>query len=348
MLRTPEFTTVRLSEPVPYHAFAWRWGRPGAMRELTRAQRRELMCLTAASGATDNLALAAQSVGCPLTAEVCYTAGKAGQLGSCALLAQLGCDMRRAVEGAAAGGRQALCEELSSWAGIPCNYVFCAVAAAEAGHTHIVEWMVRRRDEVMRLRYACVDAWVLMRAVAEGCDLAALQRYFVELGRQEAGEEGVEDWLKEAIHVVAAAAGSPTPDWRAKVEWLESRGFPRTPGAYTAAAKRPDALKRFGWLAQRGYPSRPEDGYGDEDAPLVVAASAGNAAALLFLAEGRPSGKDFTCMWCAAAAKGHLHVLQALHAAGRCDDGFPLIVASAERDAATLECLRRLGCPRGA
>ncbi|KXZ45296.1 hypothetical protein GPECTOR_56g392 [Gonium pectorale] len=229
VLRTPDFTTVRLSEPVPHHAFAWRWGRPGAIRELTLAQRRELLRLTAASGATANLAIAARAVACRATADAGYAAGKAGQVGTCAMLEELGCDMRRAVEGAAAGGHLALCEELTSWAGPP--------------------------------------------------------------------------------PAVPLQIGGP--------EWLESQGFPQAWIAFEAAAKRPDALERFAWLAQRRYPRRPEDGYG-ANAPLVAAAAAGNAAAVLFLAEGWPADTSLPDVWCAAAGKGHLHVLQALHAAGRC------------------------------
>ncbi|KXZ45295.1 hypothetical protein GPECTOR_56g391 [Gonium pectorale] len=42
-----------------------------------------------------------------------------------------------------------------------------------------------------------------------------------------------------------------------------------------------------------------------------------NTAAVLFLAEVWPAGEDLARVWCAAAEKGHLHVLQALHTAGR-------------------------------
>ncbi|KXZ45309.1 hypothetical protein GPECTOR_56g406 [Gonium pectorale] len=312
MLRSPEFTTMRLSEPVPHHAFAWRWGRPGATRELTLAQRRELLCLTAASGATENLALVKRVAGCRLTAKVCYAAGKAGQLEFCALLAQLGFDMGCAVEGAAAVGHLALCEELMSWAGVQYSPLTCAVAAAEAGHTHIVEWMVRRCEEFGQLEPSSDEAWDLVRAIAKHCDLAALQRFLVQLAGPDVVEAVGGDW-GQAIYVMAAAAGSPTPDWRAKVEWLESLDFPQTWHAFTAAAKRPDALERFAWLAQREYPQPGEGGHED----LVAAATVGNEAAVLFLAEGRPDGADFTEVWCAAAEKRHLPVLQKMHAAGR-------------------------------
>ncbi|KXZ41359.1 hypothetical protein GPECTOR_522g507 [Gonium pectorale] len=361
MLGTPEFTTVRLSEPVPHHAFALRWGRPGALRDLTWPQRHDLLCLTAASGATANLALAVQSDGCPLTVEVGYAAGKAGQPGSCALLAELGCNMWRAVEGAAAGGHLALCEDLlTGGAGGLSSFLSCAFAAAEAGHTHVVEWMVRRYEELELLGPRSWGAWELVKAVAEGCDLAALQRYHAELIAPEGAEEEDQEVSLESV------------------QWLESQGFPHTWEAFTAAAKRPDALERLTWLAQRGYPRRPERGYG-ANAPLVAAAATGNAAAVLFLAEGLPVDEDFGDVWCTAAAKGHLPVLQALHAAGRCvgahaahaatrnghlhvlawllktpdlgvalnekDDGRICVDAVQEGDFTVLECLLRLGCP---
>ncbi|KXZ45307.1 hypothetical protein GPECTOR_56g404 [Gonium pectorale] len=261
--------------------------------EVTRAQRRELLCLTAASGATANLALAARSVGCRLKADVSYAAGKAGQLGSCTLLADLGCDMVNALRGAAAGGHLSLCEELISWIGFEQDSRVCGVDAAEAGHTRIVDWMLQQCDE----------------------------RYFEQLvgpGGDDEVEEDDEVWLQEIQStIVAAAAGSPTPDWRDKLEWLESRGFPPTWEAFVTAAERPNASERFTWMVQRGYPSRPEDGYSEENAPLVAAAAAGNAAAVLFLAQGRPAGEDLSGVWCAAVEKGHLHVLQALHAVDR-------------------------------
>ncbi|KXZ41360.1 hypothetical protein GPECTOR_522g508 [Gonium pectorale] len=323
-LQTPEFTTVRLSEPVPHHAFAWRWGRPGAIRDMTRAQREKLLCLTAASGATANLALAARVAGCRPTPEVGYAAGEAGQPGSCALLAELGCDMGLAGQGAAAGGHLALCEELMS------RRVFaedmyraaelsaCGQHAAAAGHTRILDW-VRKRNKRQCRPLGTVYAWLLIRAIAKGCDLAALQRYHAKLiGPNGAEEEGREAWLGNLqVGVVAAAAGSPTPDWRAKLEWLESHAFLPTCQAFAAAAKLPDALERLTWLAQRGYPRRPGDERSKENAPLVAAAAAGNKAAVLYLAEGLPADEDFGDVWSAAAAKGHLPVLQALHAAGR-------------------------------
>ncbi|KXZ42879.1 hypothetical protein GPECTOR_113g291 [Gonium pectorale] len=445
MLRMPEFMTVRLSEPVPHHAFTWRWGCPGAMRELTFRGRRKVLRLTAASGATTNLAFAARAARCRLTYDVVYAAGKAGQPGSCALLEGLGCDMGGALHGAAAGGHLSLWEELmAGWTGAKRSPLLDIREAARAGHAQVLERMVQRYREHAPLRPRSDGVWDLVCAVAEGCDLATLRRFFVELldpdgdwDDLELWEGDDELWIEEArVMMVEAAARSHTPDWRAKLEWLESRGFPQTWEAFTSAAERPDALERFAWLAQRGYPRRPEVD-GDDDgyaASLRAAAATGNSAAILFLADGMPADVKFALVWGAAARQGHLHVLQALHAAGRCvgacgaarvaarsghlhvlawlveapdlgvqldeelfhaaatsgsvellawlhergcpwdstsfrgavisgceaalewlaergcpmpDDGFPFAYAVREEDFATLECLRRLGCPWG-
>ncbi|KXZ45249.1 hypothetical protein GPECTOR_56g345 [Gonium pectorale] len=316
MLRSPEFMTVRLSEPVPHHAFEWRWGRPGAVRDLRLAQRRELLlCLTAASGVTDNLALAASFAGrMLLTSKVSKAAGQAGQLGSCLLLKQLGCDLGGAVEGAAAGDHLALCEELVCRQEVRYSPVDCACAAAKGGHVAVLDFMVSRCGDKLQRGNRNSDKWGILADVAEGCGLATLQRLTREW--TDEGEEDKEAGLLRG-DVLAAAAGSPTPDWRAKVEWLESQGFTRTCQAFATAVEQPDALERFAWLAQRGYPRQPSREELQE--PLVAAAETGNLEAVLFLAEGRPDSEDQA--WAAdaadaAAGEGHLHVLQALHAAG--------------------------------
>ncbi|KXZ45254.1 hypothetical protein GPECTOR_56g350 [Gonium pectorale] len=224
MLRTPEFMTVRLSESVPHHAFKWRWGRPGSMLDLTLARRRELLCLTGASGATANLALAARAYGCPLTKEVAYAAGRAD----------------------------------------------------------IVHFVLRWDKEPER---NFCDSAQIAEGIAEGCDLETLKRWLRGLIVMDADE--VFHWeVADKSHqrmVLAAAAGSSTPDWQAK----------------------------------RGYPIHPE--HKDAVEPLAKTAGSGNTAAVLFLAERGHQGDNdegigLASAW--AATQGHLHVLQALHAAG--------------------------------
>ncbi|KXZ45259.1 hypothetical protein GPECTOR_56g355 [Gonium pectorale] len=312
MLRSPEFTVVRLSEPVPHHAFAWRWGRPGAMRDLTRARRRELLCLTAASGATANLQVAARAVGFKPTREVAHAAGKAGQLGSILMLEELGCDVHDAVKGAAAGGHLVLCGELlQQRAGdsSPYDAFDCACEAADGGHVDVVDFMVRRL-QIVGLAGSGLES-SLMAHIAGGCELAALQRYYRELVPEVFNNARAFDWEKERI--LGCAASSPTPDWRAKVEWLEAQGFPRVSGVFYGVVERPDAMERLVWLEQRGYTCDPVYTLG--------AGIGGNADVVLLLAERQAEDDDdedadpYTDVASEAAACGHLHVLQVLHAA---------------------------------
>lgn len=57
---------VRLSRPVPHHAFLWRWCSPTAMRPLALRQRLKLLCLVASSGCLDNLQAALEATGLDL------------------------------------------------------------------------------------------------------------------------------------------------------------------------------------------------------------------------------------------------------------------------------------------
>ncbi|KXZ51668.1 hypothetical protein GPECTOR_11g120 [Gonium pectorale] len=327
--RRPEFGTVRLSQPVPPHAFTWRWGRPGAACGLTVAKRWQLLSLTAASGSVFNLQTAISAAGCK-TDRIAYAAGRAGHLGMCLLLADLGYNLGEAVEGAAAAGRLALCVDLLQRRALHTDFDQCAKLAAANGHVEVLDYMVQRAA----LERGGMRAWQLLLSVAQGCDLATLQRCVrewvdspaaaeasvvpppegvaavagpavavvaphadvaaavvaVEVPPAEAAGVAADAAAEEARtqmgrYVVAAAAGSPTPDWQAKVEWLEGRRFPRTEDAITEAAEQPNALERCMWLRQRGYP---------------VAA-----------------------------------------------DGGPFMRPAEQSDFATLECLARLGCPWG-
>ncbi|KXZ51938.1 hypothetical protein GPECTOR_11g63 [Gonium pectorale] len=84
-------TTIRMSQPVPHHAFLAHWGPAGAMRAMTLKQRRQLLCLTAASGMVPNLEVAVQAAGCLPKVEVFEAAASAAQLASCKWLLEHGC-----------------------------------------------------------------------------------------------------------------------------------------------------------------------------------------------------------------------------------------------------------------
>ncbi|KXZ51820.1 hypothetical protein GPECTOR_11g260 [Gonium pectorale] len=239
--RRPEFCIVRLSQPVPPHAFAWRWGRPGATRELTLAKRRQL--LTAASGSVANLRIALSGAGCEPNKEIAYAAGKGGHLDVCLLLEQLGFSLGDAVEGAAAGGHLGVCQALLARPDVASSNFDCAQAAAEHGHMVVFDFIMQRSAP---LPPRSDQLWSHLEAVALGCDLATLKRCTGEwqLNPSEWDDRDTRDEHLDGMYlrrILARAAGSPTPDWKAKVEWLESCGYPPTLEAF----QQPGYLKRF-------------------------------------------------------------------------------------------------------
>ncbi|KXZ55108.1 hypothetical protein GPECTOR_3g261 [Gonium pectorale] len=308
--RGPNHTTFRLSQPVPPHAFAAHWLAPGATRGLNLKQRRQLLCLTAASGVVANLELAMQAAGCLLTYDVFRAAASAGQLASCKWLLQQGCPAQYfehsgLLSAAAKGGHRHVCEWLlglglawsSSGAG----------DAARGGHLGLMEWLLERQPQLHAdVRPVNEQQWLVV-GVVHGCDLPTLQRMWPGWGE-------LSDRVKEAA--LDAAEGSPTPDWAAKVEWLEARGCPRGDYVGCGAAGHPDAVARLAWLRGRGCTL---------GAPAVAAAVAEcNSAALQFLLgeeDGRPvvavaaDARPTTAFWVPAEA-GDLGALKALHAAG--------------------------------
>ncbi|KXZ51843.1 hypothetical protein GPECTOR_11g282 [Gonium pectorale] len=110
-------------------------------------------------------------------------------------------------------------------------------------------------------------------------------------------------------HILAHAAGSPTPDWAAKVEWLEAQGCPRCAEALLIAAGRPDALERLAWLRRRGYPVSGEAVARAAAGPHGAAAI---AAVRYLLAQGARAGIDAAV---AAVRAGHLAAMEALREA---------------------------------
>ncbi|KXZ49073.1 hypothetical protein GPECTOR_23g158 [Gonium pectorale] len=112
-------------------------------------------------------------------------------------------------------------------------------------------------------------------------------------------------------YILSSAAGSPTSDWAAKVEWLEAQGALRSEDAAAKAVSLPDdggALARLTWLRGRGYPV-------DGDAVLAAARS-GNTTVLQYLLAEVPADDAGPEAAFHAAGGGHLASLQALHTAG--------------------------------
>ncbi|GLC49489.1 hypothetical protein PLESTB_000224600 [Pleodorina starrii] len=305
--------TLRLSLPSPIHVFRERWGRPGAFRALSRNQRLQLLCLTAASGSVANLEVALVSAGLDLQCELLEAAAAAGQLDMCKVLRARGCFWGDSLSAAARGGHRNVCEWMLT-SGCPLDGdVVCSAACG--GQEDLMQWLLT--ELLGRPNDGAYDlCWPLLEAATEYLSLAALQRLWQQLMAGHHGSElqqqleQLSEWDRGAI--LAAAAGSTTPDWQAKVEWLEGLGYPRKAGACDSAVRAGDgdaAGARLQWLRGRGYPL--------EAAVANTAVYFGNLAALRFLVEQagvRPTGSEFPVT--EAARRGHLAVLQYLHASG--------------------------------
>ncbi|KXZ48207.1 hypothetical protein GPECTOR_29g113 [Gonium pectorale] len=314
----PLHTTIHLLEPVPPHAFAAHCLTPGATQGPTLERRKELVRLVASSGVLPTLEVALQAadfVGA--VAEAFKTAAGAGQLSMCQGLWD---HSRNHPEGfhATCSSRDAL------------------KAAAGGGHRHVCEWLLTVQHDVQYddVQYDdsdpafTIDANTMcLHSAAHGCGLPALQRAWQRFDGPSMDE------YENAV-MLSAAAASPTPDWAAKVEWLEAQGCPTTTMAALKAAGMPDdgeALARLTWLQVRGCPVGEEAveaaAYAGNMSPLVhllaevpVADEEGSAEAVGGATEGghlaalqalQAAGWpiDFPCFARAAAAAGHLHVL---------------------------------------
>ncbi|GLC68205.1 hypothetical protein PLESTF_000661800 [Pleodorina starrii] len=305
--------TLRLSLPSPIHVFRERWGRPGAYRAMSRQQRLQLLCLTAASGSVANLEVALASAGLELQCELLEAAAAAGQLDMCKVLRDRGCPWGDPLGAAAKAGHRHVCEWMLASG---CRLTWDVVrSAAQGGHEDLMQWLLTELPGRIRDHLFC-DLGRSLHAAAGGLSLAALQRLWEQLmaGRHGSKLQERLEQLDEGDRgrILAAAARSTTPDWQAKVEWLEGLGYPRTAEACESAVRagNGDAVEaRLQWLCGRGYPL--------EAAVADAAVRAGNLAALRFLVEQagvRPTGDEFHVT--DAARQGHLAVLQYLHASG--------------------------------
>ncbi|KXZ47187.1 hypothetical protein GPECTOR_37g193 [Gonium pectorale] len=302
----PHHTTYRLSQPVPPRAFAAHWLIPGAVRGLTLERRQQLLSLTAASGVVANLEVAEKAAGCLLTNEVLKAAARAGQLDACVWLWEHGSrtvsarhECSNLLGSAASGGHLHVCEWLLSL-GLAWE-TSGADAAARAGHVRLMEWLLQRRPQMDVAACPVDETRLLLAGVAHGCDLPTLQRLWRGWGE-------VDDWSKR--EAMGAAVCSPTPDWAAKVEWLQAQGCPRN--MPMMEAQRPDAVARLVWLRAQGFAPQPVE--------LRQAAAAGNVAAVQYLLGelGQRMNENIRVLvFTTAARNGHVHVLQALHVAGR-------------------------------
>ncbi len=303
--------------PLP-SAFAAHWSRPNATLGLTLAQRQQLLCLTAATACLPSLQLLATRVGVAPSAHTLAAAAAAGRLDSCAWLRSQGCPWADPARPQAAGASAldwaaaAGCSEAVEWlldAGCPWSE-HAPAAAARHGHVSLLRRLLGLHAFDSR-RYP-MDGWALLAGAAHGCDLATLQELHATWG-EEGKQQHTFDPAAARQEVVAAAAASPTPDWRSKVQWLLGAGaYPAATAACRRAVALPDAAERLKWMAQAGVPLEPQDRDGAN--PVHWVAAGGTVDALRFLLQ-RGWQAD-ACTATRAAASGNLPVLRELHARG--------------------------------
>ncbi|KXZ49622.1 hypothetical protein GPECTOR_20g479 [Gonium pectorale] len=140
-LRAPEHTVVRLSQPVPPHAFASHWLAPDATRGLNLDRRKLLLRLTAASGVVANLEVAVQAVGFDFAMEMRdlgAAAASAGSLDACRAVRLDGKLFRWAASSGSVELMAWLQERGCVWGDK------ALVGAAESGCEEAVEWLVER------------------------------------------------------------------------------------------------------------------------------------------------------------------------------------------------------------
>lgn len=215
-----------------------------------------------------------------------------------------------ALQAAAEVGRQDVCAwllaHLWGW------HLRAAAAAARHGHVGLLHWLLQRRPPGPPPPAAFVDdgaaaaavgghtsrparlqaAGELLAAVAWGCPLAELRRCYqgeglegpggllqqpgVGVDEDEAAVRAAQQRLRDTV--LAAAAASPLPDWRAKAQWLLAppRCHPITWGTLCAvvAAARSDeaAAERLAFLWRHWQQDAPCGGWDRDVAALAVAA----------------------------------------------------------------------------
>ncbi|GLC38870.1 hypothetical protein PLESTM_000789000 [Pleodorina starrii] len=285
------------------------------MRAYTLQQRKQFVCLVVASGSICNLEVAITAAELPPEEYVFRAAAAAGHLDMCKWLVERGFpkELRSAFSRASKRGHVEVCGWLLGQSEERRKLVMlkwgCA-DAAHSGHVALIEWMLQRCHLLMKTSARGLPSewnvgW-LLAAVAHGCTLPVLQRLYSEWVEPPHSGQGLGD---RRDSILAAAAGSPTPDWRAKVEWLEQLGFTRTAVASCDAADLPDpdALERLQWLRQRGYPLH-------DDAAFHAAVDGKLTALDYLLSEGVP--RLHIDQVEEVARGGHLAALQALHARG--------------------------------
>ncbi len=212
-LSDTEAHTASLSQPLPAHAAPWAveaWQQH--VRQLPFRDKLQLLSTAAASGSEENLEVALALLQPSIFPEMLGTGHRVWSLTG--VLPDPG----------------------------------PGEAAIEAGHPHLLGWLVRRCP-------ALVNRKRVLGAAAEHCDLAGLQAVWRVLN----GEEQPVDWggrsrLGLDQWTMNAAARSVTPDAVAKMEWvLGAAGHGSWLNLGTVqSAVRAGCLGRLRWLQEQG------------------------------------------------------------------------------------------------
>ncbi|GLI62253.1 hypothetical protein VaNZ11_004858 [Volvox africanus] len=310
--------TISLSFPVPTKTFKDGWGKPECYSTYTRKQRLQILSLTAKSGVIANLEVALDNAGLVVTSELLKAAAAAGHLDVCILLRKRGSAWGEALVAAARGGHRHICEwMLASGCPFKAPSIY---EAARGSHLNLARWLlhhaIRRRQSVRRGE--------LLAAAAEGLTLPHLRELHQRI------LSSWEDWAfglrrelveQEKEKELAAAACSLTPDWQAKVEWLEQLGYVPSVcvGTEIATRQHPEMAQRLMWLHRRGYPLGHDT--------VLSAARQGDLTALHFLVG--EVGFPVHHLQGIAAYFGQLDVVQCLHSRGGVQTDPKILVSEA-------------------
>ncbi|KAG2482337.1 hypothetical protein HYH03_018725 [Edaphochlamys debaryana] len=267
-LPAPAHTRVRLSQPVPPHAFAAHWGAPGgaATRGLTLAGRRRLVALTAATGVLPNLAVALAAADCAADVGALAAAAAAGQLGACRALRAAGapCTAREgrvkthALTAAAEAGQREACEwlleEVVPGGGAGAVWAEAAVrGAARGGHEALTAWLLGRRPP----HRIPPHSGQMLLAAAAGLGLEAVLRmeaeWALERGRRGAQAEAEAEAAWAAALANAGGVAPPPPEPPAIPPDLP----PAAAGEAAAAPQQPPAAQGRGDPAGSASPGPP-------------------------------------------------------------------------------------------
>ncbi len=211
------FPTASLSQPLPPHAVPWAVeAGQQHVRQLPFRHKLQLLCTAAASGSEVNLEVALALLQ-PSIFPVMLQARS------------------------------------SVWAEDHFDYPDPSVAAAAAGHPHLLRWLVRRCPGLVWPDRA-------IRVAAMTCSLAGLQEAWDALrghpcssSTSSAGGRGAGPVLDQAV--LNAAAASSTPDAVAKMEWVLAAGGGEDcclRSSTAEAAARSGDVGRLRWLRDRG------------------------------------------------------------------------------------------------